>query len=605
MNANSINPPNTRPDSNGIGGGRLHWFHWFVVISSLILTFAAWFVSKTEIEAKNRLQFDRAAENVVELLFEHMQKYEDALWSGVLAIQARGGNISHGDWREFAEDLRMGVKYPGLNGIAVIHYVRPENLDTYLAEQRKTRPDFQIYPAHNRNEYWPTSFIEPVNTNAAAVGLDMAFELNRLTAGVNARDTGTAQITGPITLVQDAGKTPGFLFCVPIYAGQDKSDIAARRRSFIGLVYAPFIVKNLMEGTLQKERRLVSLSIQDGDQVLYDEQGVGSIEIDPTPLFTTTVTSELYGRNWTFGIASNMAFRTSASNNQPMVIMMGGILIDAILLTLFVSMARSNQRAIRMSQSQKNRARELETMVGKLARSNEELERFAYVASHDLQEPLRMVTSFTQLLEQRYSAQLDDTARKYIGFASTSAVRMQGLIDDLLEYSRVSETAEKLSSVDCANTLAFVKENLREPLENSNADITYQDDLPTVRTNPVRFARLLQNLIGNALKYRCEGVTPKIEIGVTEQNQEWLFWVKDNGIGMKQEHCEKIFLPFKRLHGNADYLGSGLGLSICRKIVESFGGKIWAVSEVGQGSIFYFTMPRKDTVGLIEQDQAA
>lgn len=235
---------------------------------------------------------------------------------------------------------------------------------------------------------------------------------------------------------------------------------------------------------------------------------------------------------------------------------------------------------------------ERERLIEKLNESNEELSRFAYVASHDLQEPLRMVRNFTQLLEKKYSDKLDDDARKYIEISSTSAERMQYLVQDLLEYARINEEAEVIEEIDSDSTLTLVKENLNERITQTKAVIT-SDSLPIIYGNPIRFSRLLQNLIGNAIKYQNPDNTPTIHVGAEEQKTQWKFCIKDNGIGMKPEYCKKIFLPFQRLHHKDQYSGTGIGLAICAKIIEQMGGRIWVKSKPDKGSEFYFTVPKR------------
>ncbi len=223
-----------------------------------------------------------------------------------------------------------------------------------------------------------------------------------------------------------------------------------------------------------------------------------------------------------------------------------------------------------------------------LARSNKDLEQFAYVASHDLREPLRTVTGFVQILQDRYQDKLDARAGEYINFAVEGARRMQQLIDDLLTYSRVgSSAAIKLwntqKSLDRA--LSFLKGSIAE----SKAWITV-DPMPTLYADGTLLAQVFQNLIGNAIKFRSEA-PPEIHIGAKRSKDAWLFWVKDNGIGMDPEYSQKIFVIFKRLHTRDKYPGTGIGLAICKKIVEQHGGEIWVESESGKGSTFYFTLP--------------
>lgn len=227
-----------------------------------------------------------------------------------------------------------------------------------------------------------------------------------------------------------------------------------------------------------------------------------------------------------------------------------------------------------------------------IVRSNEELERFAYVASHDLQEPLRMVANFTALLEDEYGEQLDAQASEYMAFIIDAARRMQTMVGDLLEYSRIGNENSGLADVDCESHVKMAMDNLQELIEETGASVSV-GDLPVVRAHPVRFTRLMQNLIGNGIKYRRQGVFPEITIHAEDQGEEWVFTVSDNGIGMKEEYLEQIFIIFKRLHGKRDYQGTGIGLAVCKKIVEGFDGKIWAASTPGEGSIFYFTVPKE------------
>ncbi|MBT5550618.1 MAG: hypothetical protein HOJ79_09090 [Nitrospina sp.] len=210
--------------------GTLHWYHWLVVILSILLTLFAWHFSKKQVDEKNKIQFLREADQIAELISERMRKYEDGLWGGVAGIQAKGGDISLDDWGIFADSLQINFKYPGINGIGVVHYIPPQKLNSYLEKQRKQRPDFHIHPKHNENEHFPITYIEPVNVNAKAIGLDMAHETNRYTAAKKARDTGLAQITGPITLVQDEGKTPGFLFYAPFYKENAFGSLEERKK---------------------------------------------------------------------------------------------------------------------------------------------------------------------------------------------------------------------------------------------------------------------------------------------------------------------------------------------------------------------------------------
>jgi PAS domain S-box-containing protein len=239
--------------------------------------------------------------------------------------------------------------------------------------------------------------------------------------------------------------------------------------------------------------------------------------------------------------------------------------------------------------ARKQAQEELKKTAAELVRSNAELERFAYVASHDLQEPLRMVTSYLQLLEQRYRDRLDGAAIEFIDFAVDGAARMKTLINDLLAFSRLSTHGETFAPTNCETVLERVLADLRLSIVENGARVTH-DPLPTLQADPSQMERVFQNLIGNAIKFHGDQ-PPAIHIGAQRQPGEWLFSVRDNGIGIDPKYFERIFLIFQRLHTRDKYPGTGIGLAISQRIIQRHGGRIWVESRPGQGSIFYFTLP--------------
>ena len=239
-------------------------------------------------------------------------------------------------------------------------------------------------------------------------------------------------------------------------------------------------------------------------------------------------------------------------------------------------------------------ARNMTHIMSQLEKTNSELEHFAYVASHDLKEPLRTIASFAKLLEQKYGSAFDNTGKEYLNILMAASTRMQQMISDLLNYARVDYELSKAEPFNCVAVLDDLLQSLKQPIEQSGAVITF-DAMPVITHHGAQFTRLMQNLISNAIKYRREGIAPMIHIGFEDQPEVWQFYVKDNGIGIDKAYFAKIFEPFKRLHTQQQFEGTGIGLAICKKMVERMGGKLWLSSKPNEGSIFYFTLVKKNT----------
>ena len=264
---------------------------------------------------------------------------------------------------------------------------------------------------------------------------------------------------------------------------------------------------------------------------------------------------------------------------------------DYVLKDSLARLAVSVRRALaekRLRDQRQQAEKDLARKVEELARSNRDLEQFAYIASHDLQEPLRMVAAYTQLLAERYRGKLDADADKFIGYAVEGALRMQTLIQDLLAFSRVGHNGNSGKTSDCNRVVDDALLNLRAAIEESGATVT-RDDLPVVVAEHAQLIQVFQNLIGNAIKFRGK---EKLVIRVSAERQDahWLFSLTDNGIGIAPEYHEVIFAIFQRLHARTEYAGNGVGLAICKKIIEHYGGRIWVKSDPGKGCSFQFTL---------------
>jgi signal transduction histidine kinase len=311
-------------------------------------------------------------------------------------------------------------------------------------------------------------------------------------------------------------------------------------------------------------------------------------------------------------LISRMQQAAKSSRNTRTVIAIGEVLAVGFLCLAGIIVgqemgqrgrAEEEVRAVNADLEQRvaDRTAELNERAKDLARSNSELQQFAYVASHDLQEPLRMVASFTQLLAKRYGEKLDDDAHDFINFAVDGATRMQTLISDLLNYSRVGTQGKPLVPTDSETLFKRVLESLQFSIEESGAVIV-SDPLPMVMADPQQLGQLFQNLLTNAIKFHGEE-PPHVRISTERNGNDWKISVRDNGIGISQDHAERIFVIFQRLHTKTEYPGTGIGLAICKKIVERHGGRIWIEPSPGGGTTFCFTIPAIENHNLKGREQ--
>lgn len=563
-------------DDAGIGAGtlgKLHWAHWLVVSLSLVLTLSAWYFTKKQTEERVAARFEREADRVIELVKERMQKYEDGLWGGVSAIQAMGGDTDYKNWLKFANSFRIDVKYPGINGIGVIHHVPKKQLGSYLRKHRRERPDYTIFPKHNEKEYLPITFVEPYAANAKAVGLDMAHEQNRYTAAKQARDTGEAQITGPIVLVQDSAKTPGFLFYAPFYKGGPKGTVQGRRDNFIGMVYAPFITSKLIAGSLQKEKRLVGLSISDGQQTIYDEHDTNEASYDPNPLFVREVTVPMYGREWSYKIRSTMAFRQAATYAQSTIILIGGLFIDGLLLSLFIILSRTNQHAIAFAE-RKNREADEHRMKSANASKMAALGEMAAGIAHEINNPLTIMSGYIDRLQRDIEAETPDKKRMLdICTKSRNAIqRISGIINGLCNFSR--DTSNDVFTVEpMTEIITATMDFCRERVKNKGIEMKLEIDAGiSLRCKKIPLSQVLINLVNNSVAAIKDQENPWIKISARSERMDVVISVADSGQGIAAELYEKIFQPFFTTKDVGE--GTGLGLSVSSGLIKKMNGEM-------------------------------
>lgn len=684
----------------------MQWYHWLVIFASLLLTITAWKVSDNQIQDKRAELFNIQAKQLLAQVSERMSHYAVGLKAGAAAIQSIAHDTHVEEWSRFSKALNLNSTYPGINGIGVIYHVQPNNIDKFLKAQRQSRPNFKIHPVHDKQEYWPITYIEPLISNEKAVGLDMAFEHNRLNAAKKSRDTGTTQITAPIILVQDAKKTPGFLQYVPFYDSQDIETLEQRQQHFVGHVYAPFIMYKLIEGTLEQSSRQLIFSISDGKDMLYNELEATNKNYDNRPFFQKEITLDMYGRPWTFQIQTANSFRNSTRSSQPLLILGSGIVINIMLLFLFITLTRSQQNAIALA---KKITRELsikeeyyrhiteyapcgiiiaddkgkietvnpqtcilfgyseEEMIGKsvdslipvryqhqhpehrqkfkqnpshrrmgigrdifgltklgdefpaeiglaqffdgdspktlatiinmtehvqvteeLKRSNKELNDFAYVASHDLKAPLRGIMQLSSWIEEDIADYANEETKSNLTLLMSRTSRLDKLLEDLLNYSRIGRKLGDIQTVDTKELILNVFD-LQDP--SDSITLIFQGTMPVINTAISPFETIIRNLVGNAIKHNNQtgGV---ITISAQEFPKHYQFSVKDNGPGIPERYHEQIFELFKTLKPRDEVEGSGMGLSIIKKLLDYHKGSITVESDGENGTCFTFTWPK-------------
>lgn len=567
--------------------GNLNLAHWIIVGASLAVTLYGWWVSQTQIEERARGRFERETTKVRDLVLERLQRYEDALWAGAAYVESLGGDLSVDEWKAYAEQLAIDKKYPGINGIGVIHYLEDErSLAQYLEEQRVLRPHFKIHPEVEIGENWPISYITPVAGNEQAIGLDMAHETNRYTAAKKARDRSMAQITGPIVLVQDAQQTPGFLFFVPFYEYADES---ADERKFRGLIYAPFVFKRLMDGILARDFRHVGIEILDKKALMFRDVSDGDLWYDPEPLFSSVETVSVYGREWEFRFRTDLKFRQDAGSTQPLIILASGIMVDVLLLMLFASIMRSSKR----SQLQ---TEDLRRVQAELSRANEELTQFNYRTSHDLAAPLKTIQGFVDLAKLDLKKQDYESLAHMIDRIGSQAKRLDDLVKDLLNLCRIDHVNTDLEPVNCKEMVESVFESLSALAADHDVSMRSECliDEPLL-SQPSRVMQVVENLVSNAIKYSDAAKSERwVVVRFEEDFGDWAkIEVEDNGIGIPEDVGERVFEIFYRV-GNNSEPGSGIGAYLVRKHVDALGGSVH-YKTTPEGTCFSVRIPHQWT----------
>lgn len=676
--------------------------YWVFFVLFLALTFGTWLHFYQKEQSKLSQTFERKSKNLITQIRKRMSYYESALHSGASFFHALNFDVNVHEWNKFATTLISNPRYKGISGIGFINNINLDEKENFIKEQKKLRPYFNIHPQHQKNTLWPITFIVPENTNLEAVGLDIAFEKNRFKAAEQARDSGLTQISGPISLVQEKTTNSGFLIYLPVYSKANINTISARKQHFVGHIYIPFTLRNLLEKLPDIDTQLLSFSIFDEETALINELNSGTHNFDPSPLFTKSIKINMYERDWDFTISSNLELRKN-SQHHFLLTTLGIIIILNGLLLLYLIKNKANKKLIEIQEklqkkivvndeyyqfitdalpcgiitmnregiieranqtactlfayasneinkksiidllpsissqsipnlikiqeqnqstnsdltidakTKKNKIfpveavltasdingehkviativdmREKSKIINELKRSNEELDSFAYIASHDLKAPLRGIVQLSDwIIEDIGHNKMADVLHN-LGMLKTRALRLEHLLADLLEYSRAGKIQGESSIVNIKAMLLDIFELLNPP---STFSLEIETTIDTIETIHMPLHLIFRNLMDNAIKHH-DKETGIINIKISEHTDNYEFIFSDNGPGIKTEFQEQVFEVFRTLKPRDEVEGSGMGLSIIKKTLAHYEQDIRLISDGKSGCTFVFNWPK-------------
>ena len=591
-----------RPDVER--GGLARWAPALLLATLLLLTGVATYATAARLHDRERDQLTEDAQEATAAIDRRMNDYAQIL-RGAAGLYNASSDVTYKNFHDFFADQDVMQRFPGVQVIGFATYVPRDGLAAHTAQVRRDVAasglkygPFKPYPPlkPGDQEALVIDHLDPPPGTTRAFGLNFLSEPNRRRAALLARRSGEPAATAPISLVNSRGASLGIDLMVPVYGGPPSQTGAPRQ--WKGVVYAAFRMDNLLRGVLGPSTGGADLEIYDVGPSATVTAGTGvtksavAFDLRPgratakrDPGHTRIRSLEVAGRRWAVAYSRTGTTLSESERAVPWVIGVAGLLVSLLAAALLRAQGSARRRAIRLADEMTVELREREAQ---LRSSNEELEHFAYLASHDLQEPLRTITSYVGLLESRMGDQLDDRAKSWLGFVSDGAGRMSQLIADLLEYSRTGRGMAEEQVVDLSDAWDLAVANLQHAIADAGATVE-RGDLPVVRARPREMTSMLQNLIGNGLKYRGEAA-PVVRAGARQVDGRWEVAIADNGIGIEPRFHDRVFGLFQRLHTSEEYPGTGMGLAIVKKIVESNGGTVRVESIPGEGATFFVTL---------------
>ena len=540
-----------------------------------------------------------------------MMAYEQVLRSTVGLFNA-SDTVTRLQWKNYTQTLQLKNFFPGILGLGYTVKVSPQGLDPFIKNVRAEGfANFTVWPQTPREEYFSIVYLEPFEgRNLKAIGFDMHTEQKRKEAMDRARQTGQPTLSQMVILVQETNKDvqKGCLLYFPVYDQKSILSTAKERQAALkGFVYSAFRIKDLMKRILVSVAPEVEFEIYDDKNIdtanlFYSSHGYNDKKMKAD--FTTSRPLSVAGHNWTLVVTTRDNFLSPFEANQSNLIAIAGILVNLLLLFVLIKINKLSRRNSVLADAQKRFNEELESTVQlrtiELQRSNEDLESFAHVISHDLKEPVRKMLIFTDQIKRKYQNALGEGAH-LLDKVSKSASRLNQMIDSILTFSTVNYGSNEIEKVDLNSIIQNVTEDLEIIILEKQAEISFQD-LPPIEGNAGLMHQLFYNLINNSLKFSEPGIKPIIKIqsqSLQTGEQDILeINISDNGIGFAQEDAKRIFHNFLRLHSKDSYEGTGLGLALCKRIVERHHGTIEAIGSL-QGATFIIRLPVKQALQTV------
>jgi signal transduction histidine kinase len=566
-----------------------------VTVCLLIVTSAAALATSRSLDRREDQLLDERAEAAAAVIDRRTDTYTEKLIGlrGVFAASP-DGIPSPRAYDSALRSQEIMTRIPELQTVSFVQYVRGRDLGAYLRRMRRETaasglpyPPVRLDPPGRRAAYALVSYVHPVQRNTNAVGADLLVDLVRRGAINRARDSARPHTPAPVRLIQQPDALSVVLY-MPVYAGPDQTPpVGERSDRFVGMVATGVRLTDLARGVTARPddhvqifdfgyrdaRRLRRLIFSSEEQATEAESRSRELPLD------------MHGRRWSIVYSSTRPLVGAMERAVPWLIGVLGLVVSLLAGAVMNSATSGRRQALA----------DLEASRNELARSNEELERFAFLASHDLQQPLRTVSGFLELLERQQGDRLDERGHQYVDMALRGTKQMSALITDLLTYSRVARDDRPLEPVSLSDAWDAAVGQLKATLDEAQADVE-RADLPVVDSDRGQMTQLFANLIINAVKYRSEE-RPRIRADAMRVNGGWEVTVADNGVGIDPRDQELIFEMFRRLHTEDQVEGTGVGLALVKRIAERSGGDVRVESARGEGSRFVLTLPAQERHG--------